>query len=100
MLPDARRAWLGAQQAGWGDPLRLHRPGRLAAQALDRSRDVVAAAIGARADEIVFPASGPVAVEAALTGIVRGRARVGATVVVSTIEHSSVLAAADAHHRV
>jgi cysteine desulfurase len=100
LLPAAREAWLGAQQAGWGDPVRLHRPGRLAAQALDRSREVVAAAIGARADEIVFPASGPVAVEAALSGLVRGRARVGRTVVVSTIEHSSVLAAADAHHRV
>ena len=30
MLPDARRAWLDAQDAGWGDPLQLHRPGRLA----------------------------------------------------------------------
>lgn len=100
LLPAAREAWLGAQQAGWGDPVRLHRPGRLAAQALDRSRELVAAAIGARADEVVFPASGPVAVEAALTGLVRGRARVGRTVIVSTIEHSSVLAAADAHQRV
>ena len=39
MLPDARQAWLDAQQAGWGDPARLHRPGRLAAQALDQARE-------------------------------------------------------------
>ena len=54
LLPDARQAWLNAQEAGWGDPLRLHRPGRLAAQALDQSREVVAGAVGARPDEVVF----------------------------------------------
>ena len=37
---------------------RLHRPGRLAAQALDRSREVVAGAVGARPDEIIFPGLG------------------------------------------
>ena len=58
MLPDAQQAWIDAQRAGWGDPLRLHRPGRLAAQALDRARDVVAAAVGARPDEVVFTGSG------------------------------------------
>ena len=57
MLSDARQAWLDAQQAGWGDPARLHRPGRLAAQALDQAREVVAAAVGARPDEVVFTAS-------------------------------------------
>lgn len=96
MLPEARNAWLGAQQAGWGDPQRLHRAGRLAAQALDRSREVVAAAVGARPDEIVFPASGPHAAQAAIAGIAKGRARTGRTIVTSTIDHSSVLAAADA----
>jgi cysteine desulfurase len=96
LLREARDAWVGAQAAGWGDPQRLHRAGRLAAQAMDRSRDVVAAAIGARADEIVFPASGPHAAAAAIAGIARGRARVGSTVITSTIDHSGVLAAADA----
>ena len=100
LLPEAREAWLAAQQAGWGDPARLHRPGRVAAQALDRSRDVVAAAIGARPDEIVFPASGPMAAQAAIAGIVQGRARIGRTVVTSTIDHSAVLAMADAEHHV
>ncbi len=97
LLPEAREAWLGAVQAGWGDPARLHRPGRLAAQALDRSREVVAAAVGSRADEVVFAAAGPVSVQAALSGILLGRSRVGHTVVTSTIDHSAVLAAADAH---
>lgn len=96
MLPEARKAWVAAQEAQWGDPERLHRPGRLAAQALDRSREVVAGVVGARPDEIVFPASGPHAAQAAIAGLAKGRARIGRTVITSTIDHSSVLSAADA----
>ncbi len=96
MLAEARDAWMAAQQAKWGDPERLHRPGRLAAQALDRSREVVASVVGARPDEIIFPASGPHAAQAAIAGLAKGRARIGRTVVTSTIDHSAVLSAADA----
>jgi cysteine desulfurase len=96
MLPEARNAWRDAQSADWGDPQRLHRPGRLAAQALDRSREVVASAVGARPDEIIFTASGPHAAMAAISGILQGRARVGRRVVTSTVDHSVVLSAADA----
>lgn len=96
MLPDARQAWLDAQQAGWGDPARLHRPGRLAAQALDQAREVVAAAVGARPDEVIFTASAPHSNYAAIAGLALGRRRVGSQVVTTAIDHSSVLAAAAA----
>ncbi|GAA3617735.1 cysteine desulfurase/sulfurtransferase TusA family protein [Microlunatus ginsengisoli] len=99
LLPEARDAWLAGQQAGWGDPLRLHRPGRLAAQALDRAREVVAAAVGARPDEVVFTGSGVQSSYAAVAGLARGRRRVGTRIVTSAIEHSSVLAAAGGHGR-
>ena len=99
LLPEARRAWLDAHAAGWGDPLRLHRPGRLAAQALDEARAVVADAVGARPDEVVFTSSGVSASHAAVAGLAIGRRRVGDAVVTSTTEHSSVLAAADAAGR-
>jgi cysteine desulfurase len=69
MLQEARQAWLQAEQAGWGDPMRLHRPGRLAAQALDQAREVVAAAVGARPDEVIFTASGVHASHAAVAGL-------------------------------
>ena len=97
MLPEARAAWLAATDAGWGDPLRLHRPGRLAAQALDRAREVAAAAVGARPDEVVFTSSGVQSSYAAIAGLSLGRRRVGTRVVTSAIEHSSVLAAASAY---
>ena len=103
MLADARRAWLDAQQAGWGDPVRLHRPGRLAAQAMDQAREVIAAAVGARPDEVIFTASGVHASQAAVLGLGLGRRRVGSRIVTTAIDHSSVLAAAAAagvHHAV
>lgn len=99
LLPEARTAWLAAQDAGWGDPLRLHRPGRLAAQALDRAREVVATAVGARPDEVVFTGSGVQSSYAAIAGLALGRRRIGRLIVTSAIEHSAVLAAADAYGR-
>ena len=94
LLPEAREAWVSAQQAGWGDPSRLHRPGRLAAQALDEARSLVAGAVGARPDEVVFVSSGVHASHAAVAGLALGRRRVGNAVVTSAVEHSSVLDAA------
>jgi cysteine desulfurase len=96
MLQDARQAWLDAQHAGWGDPVRLHRPGRLAAQAMDGAREVVAGAVGARPDEVIFTASGVHASQAAVAGLALGRRRVGARIVTTAIDHSAVLAAAAA----
>ena len=96
MLADARQAWLDAQQAGWGDPARLHRPGRLAAQAMDQAREVIAAAVGARPDEVIFTASGVHASQAAVLGLGVGRRRVGSRIVTTAVDHSSVLAAAAA----
>lgn len=94
LLPEAREAWILAASSGWGDPQRLHRPGRLAAQALDSARERVAAHVGARPDEVVL--TGPLAptAQAAVAGLALGRRRVGRLVVTSTVEHSAVLAAA------
>ncbi len=97
LLADARRAWLVGHDSGWGDPLRLHRPGRLASQALDQAREVVAATVGARPDEVVFTASGAHAAHAAVAGLALGRRRIGAGILTSTVDHSAVLSAADTY---
>jgi cysteine desulfurase len=96
MLPDAQHASAAGQRAGWGDPLRLHRSGRLAAQALDRAREVVATAVGARPDEVVFTGSYAQASYAAIAGLALGRRRTGNRIVTTAIDHSSVLNAAAA----
>jgi cysteine desulfurase len=96
MLSAARQAWLVAQEAGWGDPARLHRSGRLAAQALDQAREVVAVAVGARPDEVIFTASAAHSQHAAVAGLALGRRRIGSRIVTTAIDHSSTLAAAAA----
>ena len=96
MLPDAQQAWASGQRAGWGDPLRLHRFGRRAAQALDRAREGISAALGARPDEVVFTGSYAQASYTAVAGLALGRRRTGNRIVTTAIDHSSVLNAAAA----
>lgn len=96
-MPEAGEAWQAAQDAGWGDVLRLHGPGRRAAQALDQARSLVASAVGARPDEVVFVPTGIHASTAAVAGLAKGRARIGRGLVASSVEHSSVLTACEAY---
>jgi cysteine desulfurase len=93
--PAAQAAWWSAVQDGWADPSRLYRGARRARLLLDAARESVAAILGARPDEVSFPASGTAAVHLGLQGLVRGRERVGGRVAVSAVEHSSVLRAAE-----
>ncbi len=64
---------------------------------LDAARETAAEAVGCRADELVFTSSGTKAVHSGITGVLAGRRRVGRHLIVSAVEHSSVLHAADAH---
>src|SRR2546423_7528906 len=93
--PAAREAMLAALEDGWADPDRLYTDGRRARLLLDRSRASVAAALGARPDEIAFTASGTQAVQLGLLGLAEARRRVGRHIVVGAVEHSSVLHAAE-----
>jgi cysteine desulfurase len=95
--PAAREALLAALDEGWADPSRLYRDARRARLRLDTARQVVATVLGARPDEVSFPASGTQAVHLGVLGGLRGRRRAGAHLVVSAVEHSSVLHAAETH---
>ncbi|MDI3422756.1 cysteine desulfurase/sulfurtransferase TusA family protein [Streptomyces luteolus] len=95
--PVARQALLAALDEGWADPARLYREGRRARLLLDAAREAVAEAVGCRPDELVFTPSGTRAVHSGVAGALAGRRRAGRQLVVSTVEHSSVLHAATAH---
>ncbi|RKT04311.1 cysteine desulfurase [Streptomyces sp. 3211.6] len=95
--PVARQALQAALDEGWADPARLYREGRRARLLLDAAREAAAEAVGCRPDELVFTPSGTHAVHAGVAGALAGRRRVGGHLVVSAVEHSSVLHAAQAH---
>jgi cysteine desulfurase len=92
--PVARQALQASLDEGWADPARLYREGRRAALLLDSAREAAADAVGCRPDELVFTPSGTQAVHSGISGALFARRRVGAHVVVSAVEHSSVLHAA------
>jgi cysteine desulfurase len=89
--PAARQALAAAQEDGWADPGKLYAPGRRARQLLDAARGAIAEELGVRPDEVLFCASGTAAVQAGVLGVRLARARTGATVVHSAVEHSAVL---------
>jgi cysteine desulfurase len=97
LSPAAREALLSALDDGWADPVRLHREGRRASLLLDQARERMAGLLRCRADEIAFTSSGTQAVHLGVLGAVLARqpaTRGPGHVVVSAVEHSSVLNAA------
>jgi cysteine desulfurase len=62
---------------------------------LDAAREATAEVIGCRADEVVFTSSGTRAVHTGVAGALAGRRRVGRHLIVSAVEHSSVLHSAE-----
>jgi cysteine desulfurase len=97
--PAGRAALLSALDSGWGDPARLYGSGRNARHLLDRARAQVASVLKVRPDEVSFTSSGTQAAHLAVLGGLRARRRIGGHLVVSAVEHSSVLHAAAMHER-
>ncbi|MGW1606232.1 aminotransferase class V-fold PLP-dependent enzyme [Streptomyces eurythermus] len=93
--PVARQALLASLDEGWADPARLYREGRKARMLLDAAREAAAEAVGCRPDEVVFTPSGTRAVHTGIAGALAGRRRVGRHLIVSAVEHSSVLHSAE-----
>jgi cysteine desulfurase len=88
--PAARAALLAALDE-FGDPSRFYGRARRARRLLDRSREQVAGAVGARPDEVVFTSGGTEAANLAVAGLAAaadGRRHL----VVSAVEHTAVLA--------
>ncbi len=91
LLPEVREAMLPFMGADFGNPQSLHSWGDAARDAVEEARGQVAALIGGVAEEIIFTASGTEANNMALKGIARAKADKGKHIVISSIEHFSVI---------
>jgi len=92
--PEVREAMLPWLGESYGNPSSLHSWGDKARMAVEESREKVAALIGADPEEIIFTSGGTEANNLAVKGIAAGSRRKGKHLVVSAIEHFSVLHAA------
>jgi cysteine desulfurase len=90
LVPDARDAMIGTLDA-FADPLMIHAPGRAARDVLERSRVVVADALGAQPDEIVFTSGGTESVTLAIRGVAMAAGGTHGRIVTSGVEHPSVI---------
>jgi cysteine desulfurase len=96
-LPGARGAEgadPGAGASRWGNPSSVHRFGQAAREAVEAAREQVAELVGCRTpEEIVLTASGTEANNSVVASVLGGSAA-GGQLVISALEHPSILAAA------
>jgi cysteine desulfurase len=91
VLPEVREAMSPFLNERFGNPSSLHRWGDSAREAVEEAREKVAGLIGAEAGEVIFTSCGTESNNLAVKGIALGARKKGKHVVVSSIEHFSVL---------
>jgi cysteine desulfurase len=91
LLPEVREAMLPFLGADFGNPQSLHSWGDGARDAVEEARGQVAKLIGGAPEEVIFTASGTEANNMAVKGIARARTDKGKHIVISSIEHFSVM---------
>lgn len=90
-LPEVTEAMMPYLKESFGNPSSLHDWGDPAREALELARTQVAQLIGAKDDEIIFTGSGTESNNFAIKGLALARQTKGKHIVVSAIEHFSVL---------
>jgi cysteine desulfurase len=89
--PEVAAAMAPFLAGGFGNASSVHRRGEAAREAIETSREAVASVIGAAPEEMVFTASGSEANNLALKGVLGNVAPDRRRLVVSAVEHPSVL---------
>jgi len=91
LLPEVLEAMLPYLNEIFGNPQSLHSWGDGARDAVEEARERVASLIGGSAEEIIFTASGTEANNLAIKGLARAKAEKGKHIIISAIEHFSVM---------
>ncbi len=90
--PAVIAAMVKVMECGWGNPSSIHRTGQLARQRVDEARDVVAALIGGRPDELTFTSGGTEAANTAIWSMLTAADESRRLIVTSAVEHAAVRA--------
>ncbi len=91
LVPEVREAMMPYLEEAFGNPSALHDWGDTAREALEVARAQVAQLIGADAEEIIFTGSGTESNNFAVKGLALAQQAKGKHVILSAIEHFSVL---------
>ena len=91
VLPEVSKAMMPYLGELFGNPSSLHDWGDAAREAIDLARNQVAQLIGASADEVIFTGSGTESNNFAIKGLALAQQDKGKHLVISAIEHFSVL---------
>jgi cysteine desulfurase len=91
LLPEVVEAMVPFFAEKFGNPQSVHDVGNRAAQAMEEAREQVAGLIHARPEELIFTASGSEANTMAIKGIALANRVKGDHIIVSAIEHVSIL---------
>lgn len=91
ILPEVREAMMPYLGEAFGNPSCLHQWGDGPRDAMENAREQVAGLIGASAEEVIFTGSGTESNNMAVKGLALAQQKKGKHLVVSAIEHFSVL---------
>jgi cysteine desulfurase len=91
VLPEVLEAMLPYFKEDYGNVQSLHNWGDKAREAVEKARSQVAGLIGGKAEEVIFTASGTEANNFAVKGLAMAQQTKGKHIVVSAVEHFSVL---------
>jgi len=91
ILPEVLQAMLPYLKDAYGNPQSLHGWGDEAREAIEDARGKVAALVGSQPEEIIFTSSGTESNNFAIKGLAMAQQSKGKHIVVSAIEHFSVL---------
>ncbi len=94
VLPEVLEAMLPYFRKVYGNPQSIHSWGDEAREAIESAREQVAALVGGDAEGIIFTSSGSEANNLAVKGLAQGQIAKGKHIIISAIEHFSVLHAA------
>jgi cysteine desulfurase len=91
LRPEVLQAMEPFLAGNYANPSSVYRPAQEARSALDRARDGMAAALGARSQEVIFTGCGTESDNAAIKGVAFASQERGRHIVTSAIEHHAVL---------